>query len=128
MTFTSLVDLSASQKEEFVASLATLIVGSSSEGAISAESLVAVAEKSGNKLSASYATLFGKVTEAAGGIEKFTAVPGAGGGGGGGGGAADTGAAAEAEKVEEKEEEESIDMGAGANMFGDDGDAGGGDY
>jgi len=83
MTFTSLVDLSASQKEEFVASLATLIVGSSSEGAISAESLVAVAEKSGNKLSASYATLFGKVTEAAGGIEKFTAVPGAGGGGGG---------------------------------------------
>merc|ERR1719330_1729354 len=105
MTYTSLSELSDSQKEELVASLATLVVGS--------------ATASGNSLSASYATLFSKVTEAAGGIDKFCAAPGSGGGGGGGGGGAAAGG--EAEKEEEKEEEEEeADIGGGMDMFGGD--------
>jgi len=90
-TFTSLTDLSESKKQELVASLATLLVGSAADE-ISAESLSAVAEASGNSLSPSYASLFSSVASSAGGIDKFCAAPGS--GGGGGGGAASGGAAA----------------------------------
>ena len=120
--FTSLSELSDSRKEELVASLATIVCGSSSVDGITAEALAAVADKSGNKLSESYASLFSAVATAAGGLDPFCGVPGAGGGGGGGGGGD---AAVPAAKVEEKAEEEEVDMGGGIDMFG--GDEGGGD-
>jgi len=116
--------LTASQKEELIASLATMVIGTD----VTAEALVSVAEKSGNTLSASHAALFAKVAEASGGIDTFCAAPGAGGGGGGGGGGGDGGADdAAAPKEEEKEEEESVDMGGGGGMF-DDGEEATGDY
>mmetsp|Transcript_9730 Transcript_9730/g.13756 ORF Transcript_9730/g.13756 Transcript_9730/m.13756 type:complete len:126 (-) Transcript_9730:1988-2365(-) len=125
MTFTSLTDLSESKKQELVASLATLLVGSAADE-ISAESLSAVAEASGNSLSPSYASLFSSVASSAGGIDKFCAAPGS--GGGGGGGAASGGAAAAEEEVEEeKEEEEEMDLGGGMDMFGGE-EAGDGGY
>jgi len=57
MTFSSLTDLSDSRKQELVASLAALLVGSTSSD-VTAEALTAVAEASGNSLSAAHAALF----------------------------------------------------------------------
>jgi hypothetical protein len=118
----SISELTDSQREELIASLSVLVVGSVVEdGEISAEALTAVAEASGNSLNSSLATLFSTVATKAGGIKKFCAAPGSGGGGGGGGG----GAAAAAEVVEEKEEEEEVGDAPVVDMFGG-GD--GGDY
>lgn len=92
MVLTSLADLSASQKEDLVASLSGLIVGSTDE--VTAEKLQAVATASGNSVSAPMAALFAKVlTSAEKGVESYTPGPGGGGGGGGEGGGGDGGAA-----------------------------------
>mmetsp|Transcript_9021 Transcript_9021/g.11640 ORF Transcript_9021/g.11640 Transcript_9021/m.11640 type:complete len:119 (+) Transcript_9021:143-499(+) len=117
MAITNLTELSASQKEELVASLACLVIASEET---SAESLSAVAEASGNELSEGVAALFATVVSKAGGIDKFCAAPGSGGGGGSGGDAGE----AEAVVEEEEEEEEEADIGGGMDMFGggDDGD------
>lgn len=125
--YTSLTDLSDSQKEELIASLSALVVGSSGSE-VTADKLQAVATASGNSLSGSWATMFASVVNMAGGIDRFCAAPGAGGGGGRGGGGGGAGAGAEEAKVEEKEEEEEeeMDLGGGMDMFG--GDEGGGDY
>jgi len=122
MAFTNLSELSDAQKQELVASLSAIIVGSGADE-VTAELLSAVAEASGNSLDASYAALFSSVVGMAGGIDKFCAAPGAGGGGGGAAVAAG-GEAAAAE--EEPEEEEEADMGDAIDMFG--GDNAGGDY
>jgi hypothetical protein len=113
----NLSELTASQKEELVASLSVIAVGSD----ITAEAVTAVAEASGNTLNASLATLF--ATVASRGIDKFCAAPGSGGGGDGGGG---EGAAAE-EVEEEVEEEEEVGDAPVVDMFGA-GDGDGGDY
>ena len=123
MAITSLSDLSESSKQELVASLAALVVGST-ENEVTSDALIAVAEASGNTLTGAWATLFANVVVKAEGIDKFCAAPGSGGGGGGGGSGSDDAAEAEEEKVEEEEEE--IDMGGGMSMFGD--DEGGDDY
>ena len=121
MPVSSLTDLSASQKEDLVASLASIVVGST-DGEMSADALSAVAKEAGCDLSGAMASLFASVVEKSGGLEKFTLAPGGGGGGGGGGGSGG-GGAAEAEAEEEPEEEE---MEAPAvDMFGGDD---GGDY
>ena len=114
MSVSSLTDLSASQKEDLVASLAAIVVGST-DGEMSAVALSAVAKEAGCDLSGAMASLFASVVDKSGGLEKFTLAPGGGGGGGGD--------AAEAEAEEEAEEEE---MEAPAvDMFGGDD---GGDY
>ena len=148
---TSLDSLSAGQKEELIASLAVLLVGSNGNKAAAApapaddedgadesaapvtmsmESIQAVATAAGCTVSASVAKLFAQIaTVVPGGVSTYCMSPGGGGGGGGasGGGGAD-GAAAEA-KPEEKEEEEEMDLGGGMDMFGgDEGGGGGGDY
>jgi ribosomal protein L12E/L44/L45/RPP1/RPP2 len=120
MVLTSLTGLSASQKNELVASLAVLVVGNG----VTADAITAVATASGNSLDASYAALFSSVVDSAGGIDKFCAAPGS---GGGGGSAAAGGEAAAAEEVVEEEEEEEADIGGAVDMFGG-GDAAGGDY
>ena len=125
MAITSLSDLSDSSKQELVASLSALVVGSAG-GEVSAESLGAVATASGNTLSGAWASLFASGVTKAGGIDKFCAAPGGGGGGGGGAGGDAGGEAAAVE--EEKEEEEEVDMGGGISMFGDDDGGGDGDY
>jgi len=126
----SLSELSDLQKEDLVASLATLLVGSSGSG-ITADALQAVATASGNTLSPALATLYSSVaSKCPGGVKAYMAPPGGGGGGGGGAPAAGGGAAAAAavvEKEEEKEEEE-MDLGGGMDMFGGDEGGGGGDY
>mmetsp|Transcript_2895 Transcript_2895/g.4418 ORF Transcript_2895/g.4418 Transcript_2895/m.4418 type:complete len:120 (+) Transcript_2895:515-874(+) len=119
MAVTNISEISAAQKQELVASLATLVIGDE----CSAESITAVADASGNSIDASMAALFASVVGMAGGVEKFCAAPGSG-GGGGGGAAADSGAAA---AVEEEEEEEEEMQAPASDMFGS-GDAGGGDY
>ena len=119
MAFTSLTDLSASQKAELVASLSAMVAGDDA----TSESLVAIAEASGNSIDASMATLFASVVSSAGGLKNFCAIPGS--GGGGGGSPAAGGAAAEAAAPEPEEEEEEAPMGGG-DMFGAGG--GGGDY
>ena len=92
MVVTSIADLTASQKEDLVAGLSGLIVGSTEE--VTAEKLQAVATASGNSVSAPVAALFAKVlTSAEKGVEAFTPGPGGGGGGGGGGGDVDDGCA-----------------------------------
>lgn len=123
MTLTSLADLSASQKQELVASLSSIVAGSSGKD-VTAESLAAIAEASGNSLSGAWATIFADVVSKANGLDNFCAAPGAGGGGGAGGAAG--GEAAAVAAVEEEPEEEEADMGGGTDMFG--GDEGGGDY
>ena len=125
MPIDSLEGLSSSQKQELVASLSSLIVGSSAgdDAEITSESLIAVAEASGNDLSPSWAALFANLLSKSGGIDKFCPAPGSGGGSGGGGGG---GAAAEEEAAEEEVVEEEIDFGGGMDMFG--GEEGGGDY
>lgn len=123
MVLTSLDGLSGSQKEDLVASLSGLIVGTTDE--VTAEKLQAVATASGNSIGAPMAALFAKVlTSAEKGVESYTPGPGGGGGGGGGGDAAG-GDAAEAVKEEEEEEEAPI---GGGDMFGGDDGGGGGDY
>lgn len=122
MAITSISDLSDSSKQELVASLSTLVVGSSGSD-VTSDALIAVAEASGNELSAAWATLFASVVEKAEGIDKFCAAPGSGGSGGSGGAG---GAAAEEAVEEEKEEEEEMDMGGGMSMFGE--EEGGDDY
>eukprot|EP00558_Chaetoceros_sp_UNC1202_P010617 CAMPEP_0197234436 /NCGR_PEP_ID=MMETSP1429-20130617/2186_1 /TAXON_ID=49237 /ORGANISM="Chaetoceros sp., Strain UNC1202" /LENGTH=121 /DNA_ID=CAMNT_0042692843 /DNA_START=124 /DNA_END=489 /DNA_ORIENTATION=- len=121
MVLTSLADLSDSQKQELVASLSAIVVGDAADE-VSAEALTAVAEASGNSLSASYASLFSKVVGMAGGLDKFCATPGSGGGGGGGAAAAGGEEAAAEEEEEEEEEQEA----PAVDMFG--GDDAGGDY
>ena len=80
MVLTSLEGLSDTQKEDLVASLSGLIVGTTDE--VSAEKLQAVATASGNSLSAPLAALFAKViTSAEKGVESYTPGPGGGGGG-----------------------------------------------
>jgi ribosomal protein L12E/L44/L45/RPP1/RPP2 len=127
MSFVSLDSLDAHTKEEFVASLAALIVGKSSSDSVTGEALEAVAAASGNTLSAVYASLWASAVNAAGGVDKYCAGPGSGGGdgGGGGGGAA---AAVEEKEEEKEEEEEEMDMAGGIDMFGGDDGGGGGDY
>lgn len=129
MAISSLEGLSATQKDELVASLATLLVGSAAEPEITADKLQSVATAAGCSLSASMATLFASTVKD---ISKYMASPGGGGGGGGGGsgGGGGGGAAAEAAKEEEKEEEEEMDLGGGMDMFGGEegGGGGGGDY
>jgi large subunit ribosomal protein LP1 len=126
----SLTDLTASQKEQLVASLATLLVG---DNELSADKLGQVATASGNTLSPSLATLFSSVAGCApGGVHAaYVMAPGGGGGGSGGGAAAATSRDAPAAAAEEKEEEEEVDMGGGMDMFGggeEEGGGGGGDY
>ena len=121
---TSLSELSDVQKEELVASLSVLLAGSaeSEDGAISAETLQAVATASGNSLSPALATLYSSVaSKCPGGVKAYASAPGGGGGGGGSGGGGG-GGGAEAAKEEEPEEEEM--EAPAADMFGggDDGD------
>jgi hypothetical protein len=81
MALTTLADLSNAQKEELVASLSCLVIGSE----VTAEQVSAVATASGNSVSDSMAALFASaVSKAPKGIEAFTPPPGGGGGGGGG--------------------------------------------
>merc|ERR1712129_582879 len=124
MAIDSLEGLTSGQKQELVASLASLIVGSN-ETELSSESLIAVAKASGNELSPAWAAMFANLLQKSGGIDKFCPAPGSGGGGGGGAGGGDE-AAAVVEEEEVKEEEEEIDFGGGMDMFG--GEEGGGDY
>ena len=119
---TSLTTLEGAKKEEMLSSLAALVVGDAG-GEITAESLTAVIEASGNTASPVFTALFAKVIAAAGGTDKFCASPGGGGGGGGGG---DGGAGEEEVVEEEKAEEEEMDLSGGMDMFG--GEAGDGDY
>mmetsp|Transcript_30925 Transcript_30925/g.29765 ORF Transcript_30925/g.29765 Transcript_30925/m.29765 type:complete len:122 (-) Transcript_30925:240-605(-) len=121
MTLTSLADLSDSQKQELVASLSSIVAGNSGKD-VTAESLAAIADASGNKLSGAWAALFADVVTKAKGLDNFCAAPGS----GGGGGASSGGEAAAVAVVEEEPEEEEADMGGGTDMFG--GDEGGGDY
>ena len=82
LSFSSVDELSASQKEELVASLSCLTIG---EGELTAETLQAVATASGNSVSDSLAALFANVvSKAKDGMKTFTPPPGGGGGGGGG--------------------------------------------
>ena len=57
MVVSSLDGLSDAQKQELIASLSALVVGTSG-GEVSAESLTAVAEASGNSLAGSWASIF----------------------------------------------------------------------
>lgn len=118
MAFTSVADLSDSQKQELVASLASIIAGTSGSD-VTAESLSAIADASGNSLNGAWAALFADVVTKAGGVDKFCAAPGAGSGGGATAGAAAEEAAAVEEVVEEEEAPPAMDM-----FGGDDG----GDY
>ena len=125
--YTSLADLSDSQKEEMVASLACLLIGQNgSEEGITADSLKAVADASGNSLSPALATLYSSVaSQVPNGVKSYMLAPGGGGGGGGaasGGGAAPAAAAAAEEPEEEEAEAPAVDM------FGSGGGGGGGDY
>jgi ribosomal protein L12E/L44/L45/RPP1/RPP2 len=129
MAITSLADFTATQKEEMVASLACLLVGSSAAGGeegVTAEKLQAVADAAGCSLTGVTATLFaGVVAQSTQGVESYMPAPGGGGGGGGGSGSGGGGAAPV--KEEEKEEEEEMDLGGGMDMFGGE-EPGGGDY
>lgn len=57
MVVSSLEDLSDAQKQELIASLSAIVVGTAG-GEVSAETLTAVAEASGNSLSGAWATVF----------------------------------------------------------------------
>ena len=84
MTYTSLTELSDTQKEELVVALSCLLIGGDAEN-LTAEKISAVASASGNSITDSMATLYaGVVAKAPKGIESFTPPPGGGGGGGGG--------------------------------------------
>ena len=122
MAVTNLSEITDSQKQELVASLAALVVGDAADEC-TAEAITAVAEASGNSIDASMAALFASVVGMAGGIEKFCAAPGS----GGGGGAAASGDAGAVVVEEEEEEEEEAGPGDAVDMFGG-GDGDGGDY
>lgn len=79
--FTSLSSLSDTQKQELIASLAS-ILAASSEGGVEADKLEAIATAAGCSLSGAYASLFAQVM-ANGDLKKLCAGPGSGGGGGG---------------------------------------------
>jgi ribosomal protein L12E/L44/L45/RPP1/RPP2 len=121
MVLTDLTTLSDAQKQELVASLSAIVVGSAADD-VTADAISAVAEASGNSIDASYAALFSSVVAMAGGLDKFCAAPGS---GGGGGGAAASGGEAAAAEEEEPEEEEEAGMEDAIDMFGGDE---GGDY
>ena len=57
MVFSSLEELSDAQKQEFVAALSAVVVGSAGAD-VTADSLSAVATASGNSLSAAWASVF----------------------------------------------------------------------
>lgn len=80
----SLDALSAAQKEELIASLAVLLVGSADEPEMSSEKLQAVATAAGCSLPAPMASLFASVASATNVKESYYVGPGGGGGGGGG--------------------------------------------
>eukprot|EP00543_Licmophora_paradoxa_P008953 CAMPEP_0202442416 /NCGR_PEP_ID=MMETSP1360-20130828/1876_1 /ASSEMBLY_ACC=CAM_ASM_000848 /TAXON_ID=515479 /ORGANISM="Licmophora paradoxa, Strain CCMP2313" /LENGTH=85 /DNA_ID=CAMNT_0049057787 /DNA_START=250 /DNA_END=503 /DNA_ORIENTATION=- len=84
--YESLSELTDNQKQELVASLSALLVGTAAgDEEVTGEKLEAVATASGNSLSGAYASLWASVITSAGGTEKFCLGPGGGGGGGGGG-------------------------------------------
>ena len=60
MVFSSINDLSDAQKQELVASLSAIVVGTSG-AEVNAESLSAVASASGNSLSGAWASVFASV-------------------------------------------------------------------
>ena len=122
--FTTLEGISDAQKQELIAGLATLLVGSAAEPELTADKLQAVASASGNTLSPAMAALFASTVQE---VKPYVMSPG-GGGGGGGGAAAPAAGGAAAAKVEEKEEEEEVDMAGGMDMFGGGDAGGGGDY
>jgi hypothetical protein len=80
--FTTLEGISESQKQELIAGLATLLVGSAAEPELTAEKLQAVASASGNTLSPAMASLFASTVQE---VKPYVMSPGGGGGGGGGG-------------------------------------------
>jgi hypothetical protein len=83
MALTSIADLSDAQKEELVASLSCLVIGS---GEVTAEKLSAIASAAGCSVSDPMAALFATVvSKSPKGLEAFAPPPGGGGGGGGGG-------------------------------------------
>jgi hypothetical protein len=83
MVSINVAELSASQKEELVASLSCLVAKG---GEITSETLQAVATASGNTLPSGLASLFANVvSKSKDGMKTFTPAPGGGGGGGGGG-------------------------------------------
>lgn len=82
LTFSSIDEMTAAQKEELIASLSCLVIG---EGEVTAETLQAVATASGCEVSDSMAALFANVvSKSKDGMKTFTPPPGGGGGGGGG--------------------------------------------
>jgi len=120
----NLDELSGVQKEEMIASLSVLLVGSAGEPEMSSEKLQAVATAAGCSLSAPLASLFASVASSTEVKKNYCVGPGGGGGGGGGGGAPAAGGAAPAAAAKEEEpEEEAPAMGGG--MFDE---GGGGDY
>jgi len=121
MAITNLSEITEQQKQELVASLASIVAAGAEE--CTAETISAVAEASGNSIDASMAALFASVVSTAGGVDKFCAGPSAGGGGGGAAAASGGDAAA---AVEEEPEEEEAGPGDAIDMFG--GGDGGGDY
>ena len=108
---TNLDELTPGQKEEMIASLAVLLVGSHAEPEMNAEKLQAVATAAGCSLSAPLASLFASVASKTNVKESYCVGPGGGGGGGGGGGAAASSSAAAPEA--EPEEEEEAEIGGG---------------
>jgi large subunit ribosomal protein LP1 len=114
----SFADLSATQKEELVTSLAVLAIFDA-KAELTAENISAAISASGNDVAAYVPQLFADLIGRGLKIDKFLAGPSA----GGSAPAAATGGAAAAAVVEEKEEEEEADLGAGMDMFG-----GGADY
>lgn len=100
----SINTLSASEKEDLVVSLATLVLADGQKD-VTAENLESIVKKSNNKASAFFFTVFEKALNGKN-VNDFLAGPSAGGGGGGGASSSPAkGGAASAAKVEEKEEE-----------------------
>ena len=77
------LSVSGADKDQLVASLSALLLADSGVD-ITADSIAAIADASGNKLPTYYTTLYASFIEKAGGVDKFLAGPSAGGGGGGG--------------------------------------------
>ena len=115
--------LTATQKQEYATSFAALALYDG-EAEISSTQIQTLLDATNNVVESYYPIIFSAFLTPAN-ITKLINTPG----GSGGGGAAAAGAGAE-EVVAEKEvvEEEEVDMGGNMDMFGGDGDAGGGDY
>ena len=113
----ALSGLSASQKEDMIVSLATLVLHDSGKD-VTADNLNALVKASGNTVQAFWGSLYAKFVEGRD-LDDLIMKPGM--GGGPAVGAAAGGAAAEAavEQEEEEEEEEESAGGAGG-LFGDD--------